>query len=74
MMNAGMKQCQIKAEIEEDFNSKRERKLEKSVWGNPTCKSTFPDGKGFNTFIFPGKGSELRRALSKVDTAIYNFS
>jgi len=74
MRNAGLHQCQIKAEVEDKFTAEKEITYSKTIWRrNPECKLANEDGKGLDRVVYPGTGSDMWRKLRKFNPSNFNF-
>lgn len=55
----------------EDWNSKVQERMKRTVWNTGGCTSWYLDASGRNTTIWPGTTSEFRSATRRVDLAEY---
>ncbi|MET7473485.1 NAD(P)/FAD-dependent oxidoreductase [Streptomyces sp. NPDC005648] len=55
------------------WNTRVQRRMERTVWNTGGCTSWYLDASGRNTTIWPGTTTEFRRATRRVDLSEYEL-
>jgi cation diffusion facilitator CzcD-associated flavoprotein CzcO len=69
----GMDVCEVREEVQRDFNAHLQRQLRGSVWTSGGCESWYVDSNGANSTIWPGFTWRYRRRLRRFTPSDYRL-
>jgi hypothetical protein len=58
--------CRLRAEVEDKFRKMFDKRMSRTIWDHPDCKSSWRSGKGLERIYFPGKSCEYWWGLRKL--------
>ncbi|MBK9187079.1 MAG: NAD(P)/FAD-dependent oxidoreductase [Moraxellaceae bacterium] len=71
MQSKGWKEVDVRAQVQQDFNTDLQEKLGNSVWSTG-CKSWYVNADGKNTTLWPGFTFDFRRKTANFDAQNYD--
>jgi cation diffusion facilitator CzcD-associated flavoprotein CzcO len=69
--NAGLATFEARADVQDAYNGRIQRRLQRTVWNTGGCASWYLDARGRNTTLWPTFTFTFRRQLRRADLAEY---
>ncbi|QLY32828.1 flavin-containing monooxygenase [Nocardia huaxiensis] len=68
----GLKTVEVRKDVQDEFNTELQKKLQGTVWSTGGCASWYLDKHGNNTTLWPDFTFRFRSLLEKFDVAAYD--
>jgi cation diffusion facilitator CzcD-associated flavoprotein CzcO len=73
MRREQLKSLEVRAEVQDRYNQKLQRRMAKTVWSRGGCVSYYQTSSGKNTTLWPGLTLEFMAQLRKFDAGSYRM-
>jgi cation diffusion facilitator CzcD-associated flavoprotein CzcO len=74
MQRGGLDVIEVREQVQRDYNSELQRRLQGTVWTSGGCVSWYLDEHGRNTTIWPGSTWPYRQRLRRFEPADYELT